>query len=241
MNVIIAENYDLLSKKAATIIATEMNEKPDGIFGFATGSSPVGTYKELIKMYEERIIDFSKITSFNLDEYIGLNKEHDQSYYYFMHENLFNHVNMREEYCNIPNGMADDMEAFCNEYENEMQKAGGIDLQILGIGPNGHIAFNEPTVYFPDKTHTVKLTDSTIEANARFFENKDMVPKEAVTMGIGSIMRAKKIVMVVNGKGKAEAVRRMLKEDVNPNVPASILRYHPNVTVILDKEAASLL
>jgi glucosamine-6-phosphate deaminase len=200
--------------------------------GFATGSTPVGTYQELVRLHKEGILDFSGITSFNLDEYYGVPVTDPNSYRYFMEENLFSHVNIEPGVTNVPDGMAKNANEECGRYEEMIQKAGGIDLQLLGIGHNGHIGFNEPDSYFPANTHLVDLTESTIDANARFYQTRDEVPKQAVTMGIGTIMRAKSILLLAGGKDKADIIEKTMTGPITPQVPASILQLHPDVTVI---------
>ncbi len=241
MRLIRAKNYEDVSVKAGNIIASVINLKPDCVLGLATGSSPIGTYKELIKKYEAGELDFSQVKTVNLDEYVGLSKDHDQSYAYFMRNNLFDHVNIDQNNCNIPSGLTNDPEAECAAYDKLIASLGGTDLQLLGMGPNGHIGFNEPDEAFFPATHCVKLADSTIDANARFFATRDDVPKQAYTMGIWGIMQAKRVLMVVNGKNKAEAVKAALTGPVTPKVPASILQLHPDFTLVADEEALSLL
>ncbi|WIV12255.1 glucosamine-6-phosphate deaminase [Proteiniborus sp. MB09-C3] len=241
MRIMIVNDYEEMSKKAAHIIASQIVLKPNSILGFATGSTPINTYKELINLYKNGVIDFSEVTSFNLDEYFELSKDNPQSYDYFMKANLFNHINIDDDRINIPNGMTDNIERECAEYEKKMKEAGGIDLQLLGIGRNGHIGFNEPADHFQSDTHLVQLDDDTIEANSRFFDSVDEVPTKAISMGIGSIMRAKKILLFASGTGKAEAIYDTVKGPITPRVPASILQLHPDVVIIADKEAASRL
>lgn len=240
MRIIVCDNYDLLSKKAAQIVGSQMILNPKSILGLATGSTPIGMYKNLIKMYEEGLIDFSKTTTFNLDEYYQLPINNDQSYHYFMDENLFNHININRENIHIPNGMADDIDAECVLYD-KMIDDNGIDIQILGIGNNAHIGFNEPTINFNKGTHMVTLDESTREANARFFNSLDEVPTKAITMGTGSIFKSKKILLLASGANKAEAIYNTVHGKVTPEVPSSILQFHKDVIIILDKEAASLL
>ena len=240
MRIIVCDNYDLLSKKAAQIVGSQMILNPKSILGLATGSTPIGMYKNLIKMYEEGPIDFSKTTTFNLDEYYQLPINNDQSYHYFMDENLFNHININRENIHIPNGMADDIDAECVLYD-KMIDDNGIDIQILGIGNNAHIGFNEPTINFNKGTHMVTLDESTREANARFFNSIDEVPTKAITMGTGSIFKSKKILLLASGANKAEAIYNTVHGKVTPEVPSSILQFHKDVIIILDKEAASLL
>ena len=233
------KNYDELSRKAASVIAAQIINKPDSVLGLATGSSPVGTYQNLVKRYQEGELDFSEIKTANLDEYKGLTMENDQSYYYFMYSNLLRHVNIDMKNTNIPNGMAEDAKAECQRYEAVIKGLGGVDLQLLGLGHDGHIGFNEPDDHFVAQTHCVDLTEMTIEANKRFFASADEVPKQAFTMGIGTIMRAKKILMIVSGADKAEILKKSLYGPVTPQVPASILQFHPDVTVIADEAALS--
>ena len=237
MKLIKTANYDEMSRKAANIIAAQMILKPNSVLGLATGSSPIGTYKELVKMNQAGDIDFSDITTVNLDEYRGLPRDNDQSYYYFMNDNLFNHVNIDKARTHVPNGMVEDAEVECGNYEALIKEVGGVDLQLLGLGHNGHIGFNEPSEEFDKVTHCVDLQESTIEANKRFFASIDDVPRQAYTMGIGTIMAAKKILVVVSGKDKAEIVKKAFTGPVTPHVPASILQMHPDVTVVCDAEA----
>lgn len=235
MKIVTVKNYDELSSKAASMIAEQIHTKPNSVLGFATGSSPIGTYKELAKMHNQGKLDFAGVTTFNLDEYCGLHKKHPQSYYYFMMENLFNHINVAHENINLPSGTAKDFAKECERYEKKIAAAGGIDLQLLGVGSNGHIGFNEPADVFYNKTMQVKLADSTINANARFFENKEDVPKTAISMGIGTIMAAKKIVLVA-GADKFHLVKELEKPIVSPQNPVSILHYHPDCTIICVKK-----
>ena len=237
MRIIEAKDYKELSKQAANIIAAQIVMKPDCVLGLATGSSPIGTYDQLVEKYENGDLDFSKVSSVNLDEYRGLDHENDQSYYYFMHEHLFDRVNIDAENTNVPDGTNPDAEAECKRYEELIRSYGGVDLQLLGIGADGHIGFNEPAPIFEKETHCVDLTESTIEANKRFFASADDVPKQAYTMGIGTIMRAKKILVVVSGADKADIVAKAFFGDVTPEVPASILQMHPDVTIVGDAEA----
>ncbi len=240
MKVIVEKNYKDLSKKTAEIVRDEINKKPNLILGLATGSTPVGTYEELIRMHKEENLDFSKVTTFNLDEYIGLSSDHPNSYHEFMKENLFKYININEENTYIPDGEAENIEKYCKEYDEKIENLGGIDLQILGIGENGHIAFNEPAEKLTLATHITGLTESTINANSRFFDSIDEVPKTSITMGIGSIMKAKKIILLASGKNKAQVIKELLKEEaITTLIPATMLLLHPDVTVILDEEAAS--
>ncbi|WP_066506762.1 glucosamine-6-phosphate deaminase [Abyssisolibacter fermentans] len=241
MKIIVVDNYNEMSKKAANIIASCIVLKPNSVLGLATGSTPLGVYKELIKLYENSDVDFSNVCTFNLDEYYGITKDNDQSYSYYMKENFFKHVNLKEENTHIPDGTCKNVDTMCQSYEDIIKQHGGIDVQILGIGQNGHIGFNEPDDKFVADTHLVKLKEDTVNANSRFFETIEDVPKEAVSMGIKAIMKAKKIILIANGINKAEAIYKTIKEDVTPEVPASILQFHSDVTVIVDKEAASKL
>lgn len=239
MNIIKAKDYADMSRKAANIISAQIIMKPDCVLGLATGSTPIGTYKQLIDWYEKGDLDFSKVSSVNLDEYRGLSHSDPQSYYYFMHENLFAHVNIREDATHVPDGTDPDAVRACAAHEQIIRSLGGIDLQLLGLGNNGHIGFNEPGAAFEKETHCVDLTKSTIEANSRFFTSIDDVPTQAYTMGIRSIMMAKKILVVVNGENKADAVANSFFGPVTPQVPASILQMHPDVTVVADEAALS--
>lgn len=241
MKIIHAESYDDLSRKAAEIIAAQIKSKPDSVLGLATGSSPVGTYKELVKMYESGELDFSRISSINLDEYVGLDGTSDQSYRFFMNDNLFDHVNIDKSNTNVPNGKAEDRDAECSRYDVLRSEIGPIDMQLLGIGENGHIGFNEPSDEFIYETHVVTLTDSTIMANSRLFADPADVPRYAMTVGMETIMTAKKVLLVANGAKKAQALRDTVSGPVTPRVPASILQQHPDVTIIADAEALSLI
>ncbi len=233
------KDYDEMSRKAANLISAQVLEKPDSVLGLATGSSPIGTYKELIRRYEMGDLDFSGIRTVNLDEYKGLSGDHDQSYRYFMDTNLFDHVNIDKANTNVPNGLAEDADAECARYDELVRSMGGIDLQLLGIGHNGHIGFNEPEDIFRKETHCVALTESTINANARLFAKKEDVPRYAFTMGIRNIMMAKKIVMVISGADKADIVKKAFFGPVTPQVPASILQLHPDVAIVGDEAAFS--
>ena len=241
MRIIKAKDYDDLSRKAANIISAQVLLKPDCVLGLATGSTPIGTYKQLIEWYEKGDLDFSAAKSVNLDEYRGLTKDNDQSYYYFMYNNLFKHININMENTNVPDGTEPDSEKECSRYENVIEAYGGVDLQLLGLGPNGHIGFNEPDKDFPRTTHCVDLTQSTIEANKRFFASVDDVPKQAYTMGIGTIMKARKILLVVSGADKAQILHDVLCGPVTPEVPASILQLHSDVIVVADEAAMAKL
>lgn len=240
MQLFIEKDYLAMSKKAAQIFADEIRKKPNLVLGLATGSTPIGTYKELIRMYEEEGLDFSQVVSFNLDEYYGLTPDNPQSYNYFMFEHLFNRINIQRQNIHIPDGRASDIEKFCREYDKKIESFGGIDVQLLGIGVNGHIGFNEPADKLILGTHLTDLTDDTIQANSRFFDSPDQVPTKAITMGIGAIMKAKKIVLLANGKSKAEIMAKLVNADyVTTEIPATLLKLHPDVTVIMDREAGA--
>ncbi|WDV45882.1 glucosamine-6-phosphate deaminase [Clostridiaceae bacterium M8S5] len=241
MNIIIVDNYEEMSKKAASIIMSCVVLKPNSVLGLATGSTPLGMYKELVKAYKRGDVDFSNVLSFNLDEYYGINKDNSQSYNYYMNENFFKHINIKKENTFIPSSKIEDLDQACKYYDQIINKHGGIDIQVLGIGQNGHIGFNEPDSKFVGETHLVNLKEDTINANARFFSSVDEVPKKAISMGIKSIMKAKKIVLLASGESKAHAIYSAVKGDITPEVPASILQLHPDVTVILDREAAMML
>ena len=241
MKIIRAKDYNDMSRKAANIISAQVILKPDSVLGLATGSTPVGMYRQLVNWYEKGDIDFSQVHTVNLDEYLGLAPDHDQSYRYFMQQNLFDHINVRPENTNVPNGLASDPEAECRRYNEVIAGLGGIDLQVLGMGHNGHIGFNEPEEAFELETHVVDLTENTIQANARFFASKDEVPRRAITMGIMAILRARHILVVVSGEDKAEIVRRAFAGPVTPLVPASILQMHPHLSLVGDEAALSLL
>ncbi len=236
MKVIKAKDYDQLSKIAADIIAAQVIVKPDCVLGLATGSSPIGIYEYLVKKYENGELDFGETVSVNLDEYVGLGGDHGQSYRYFMQEHLFDHVNIKPENTFVPNGCADDLNAECREYDARIRRLGGIDLQLLGIGFDGHIGFNEPDDFFIGETHVADLLPSTVEANSRFFESVDAVPKQAISMGMGSIMQARKILLIANGKKKAEVIERAINGKITPQLPASLLQLHGDVTVVYSEE-----
>ncbi len=233
MNIIKAKNYEELSKMAALIIGTQTLAKPDSVLGFATGGTPVGTYAELVRLHKENVLDFSRVKTFNLDEYYNNPITDKNSYYYFMHDNLFNHINIKKESVHLPNGMAPDAVKECERYEKAIDEAGGIDLQLLGIGHNGHIGFNEPSDVFVGATNHIQLTESTINANSRYYSSRDEVPTSALSMGIGTIMKARGILMLISGKDKKEIAEKALFGPVTPQVPASILQFHQNCTVIL--------
>ena len=237
MKIYKAKDYKDMSRKAANIISAQVIMKPNCVLGLATGSTPIGTYDQLVEWYNKGDLDFSEVTTVNLDEYKGLPRTNDQSYYYFMHQHLFDRVNIDPERTNVPNGMEPDAEKECGRYEELIRSLGGVDLQLLGLGHNGHIGFNEPGEAFEKETHCVDLTESTIEANKRFFASADDVPKQAYTMGINTIMQAKKILIVVNGENKADIVERAFFGPVTPEVPASILQLHNDVTLVGDEAA----
>ncbi len=239
MKIYRTKDYEEMSKKAAHIIAAQIVLKPDCVLGLATGSTPVGTYKNLVEWYKNGDLDFSTLSSCNLDEYRGLSPENDQSYRYFMNTNLFDHVNIRKDHTFVPDGLQENSDQACQMYEQIIRDLGGIDLQLLGLGHNGHIGFNEPAEDFPKITHCVDLTESTIQANKRFFEKESDVPRQAYTMGIGTIMSAKKILVVVSGEDKAEILNKIINGPITPQVPASILQLHPDVTIVADNAALS--
>lgn len=241
MKVIVAKNYEEMSKIAAQEIAKLLYVKPNAVLGLATGSTPEGVYKELAELNKQHKVDFSKVTSYNLDEYKGLKGEHPQSYRYFMDTNLFNHVNIDKSKTYVPNGIAENYEVECRRYDEDIENAGGIDLQLLGIGTNGHIGFNEPSDFLNLNTHVTELTEDTIKANSRFFDSIEEVPTEAITMGLGSIMKAKKIILLASGLKKAEIISKLVEDKISTRVPASMLQVHQNVLVIVDQEAGSLL
>ena len=239
MKIYKAKDYKDMSRKAANIISAQVIMKPNCVLGLATGSTPIGTYDQLVEWYNKGDLDFSEVTTVNLDEYKGLPRTNDQSYYYFMHQHLFDRVNIDPERTNVPNGMEPDAEKECGRYEELIRSLGGVDLQLLGLGHNGHIGFNEPGEAFEKETHCVDLTESTIEANKRFFASADDVPKQAYTMGIKTIMQAKKILIIVSGEDKADIVRDAFFGPVTPRVPASILQMHSDVTLVADEAALS--
>ncbi len=235
MKFIEVESYEELSRQAANIIAAQVTLKEDSVLGLATGSSPLGLYKELIKKNQNGDIDFSKVISVNLDEYVGLTADNDQSYRYFMDNNLFNHINIDKANTFVPNGVAEDTDKECEAYDKKIASLGGTDIQLLGIGLDGHIGFNEPDEFFIKPTHKVKLDESTIKANARFFASEDDVPKYALTMGIGAIMNAKKVLLIANGAAKKDIVEKAFFGPITPEVPASILQLHNDLIVIYSK------
>jgi len=240
MQIVPCLDYAEMSRKTARIIATQVQLKPHSVLGLATGSTPIGTYKEIIRFHRDEELDFSNVITVNLDEYYGLSPEHEQSYYYFMRQNLFDHINIPLENIHVPDGLTQDVARTCAEYDGMVASLGGTDIQLLGIGDNGHIAFNEPHTFFFAQTHLVDLNEETIKANARFFASEAEVPRQAITMGMRSILSAKLILLLASGPKKAEAIAEMINGPVDPQLPASILQLHPNVMVIADKEALAL-
>lgn len=241
MRILVCKDYDEMSQKAAQMILSQITLKPNCVLGLATGSTPIGMYENLVRMYQQGIVDFSEVQTFNLDEYLGLLPTNQQSYHYFMNNHLFDHVNINKNHIHIPNGMADSIDEECQRYDQLIEEAGGIDIQVLGIGNNAHIGFNEPTINFEKGTHIVELDESTREANARFFNHMDEVPKRAITMGTGSIFKSRKIMLLATGANKAQAIYDTVYGKVQPEVPSSILQFHNDIVLILDEEAAQLL
>ena len=243
MEVIITSDTKEMGKEGAKVIAEALRKKPNLVLGLATGSTPVALYKELIRMHKEEGLDFSKVTTFNLDEYLGLPPTHDQSYRYFMNTQLFDHINVSKEKTHVLSGIEKDSAAHCKSYEDQIKAAGGIDIQVLGIGGNGHIAFNEPGSAFDSRTRVVDLTQETIQANSdgRFFKDPKEVPTKALSMGMGTIMEAKKIILLANGAKKADAVSKSIEGTPTTDVPASVLQKHKEVVFVIEKEAATQL
>ena len=241
MVVEVVPDYEAMSIRAAQLLALRIRELPTAVVGYATGSTPIGMYKELIRMHREDGLDFSRTTTFNLDEYVGLAPNHNQSYHWFMYHELFSHVNIDPSRIHIPDGVHDDLETHCVEYEEEIINSGGIDTQILGIGVNGHLGFNEPGSSLGSRTRIAALTEDTVKSNARFFNHVDDVPKRAITMGIATIMAAKTLVLLASGQNKAAAIQASLEGPVTAMMPASIVQFHPDVRVIIDEAAASQL
>lgn len=239
MKIIEVDNYEQMSLEAAELIANRLNEHNEFVLGLATGGTPEGAYHLLIEWNKQRKLSFKHVTTFNLDEYIGLDREHESSYYYFMMNKLFNHIDINKDKIHIPNGLAMNLAEECARYEEAIASAGGIDLQVLGIGQNGHIAFNEPGTSFDSKTHVIELTPSTREVNARFFNDPKEVPTKAITMGIESIMSSGELLLLVSGKEKADAMKRLIDGNISEDFPASALKQHPSFTVIADREALS--
>lgn len=241
MNVLIYESEEQIGIAAGNYMCGQVLQKPNSVLGLATGSTPLKPYSQMIELYKKGVVDFSKVTTFNLDEYVNLDVNDKNSYHSFMYENLFDHINIPEENINFLDGNADDPEEECRRYEEKIKAAGGIDIQLLGIGSNGHIAFNEPADCFQRWSHVVTLKESTVKDNSRFFKSIDEVPTQAVTMGIGSIMQAKKILIIAIGENKAKAIKQLIDGNVTPMCPASVLQFHTDVTLMLDKAAASLI
>lgn len=237
MNIIKVKDYDEMSDKACELISDRLNSSEKTVLGLATGSTPEGLYKRLIEQYKTNKISFKNVTSFNLDEYIGLDADHPNSYHYFMGEKLFNHVDIASDKAQLPNGVAEDLNKECKDFEQLIKAAGGIDLQLLGLGTNGHIGFNEPGSKFDGRTAIVDLAQETLDANARFFDAVEDIPTQAVTMGIGSIMKGKEILLLVSGESKAEALASVINGEITEDFPASILQSHDNVTIIADEAA----
>jgi glucosamine-6-phosphate deaminase len=241
MKIYCTQDYKTMSRKAANILSAQVILNPSSVLGLATGSTPIGTYQQLIEWYKKDDLDFANVKSINLDEYAGLPADHDQSYRYFMQTNFFDHINIRPENTYVPDGMAPDLEAECQRYNRIIEENGPIDIQLLGMGHNGHIGFNEPGRAFELNTHVVELTESTIEANARFFASEADVPRKALTMGIKTIMQARRVLVVVSGEDKADIVAQAFLGPVTTQVPASILQMHPDVTLVGDRAALSKL
>ncbi|WP_182199699.1 glucosamine-6-phosphate deaminase [Paraliobacillus salinarum] len=239
MDFIIVDNYEEMSKKASDIFVEKVNQKPDAVLGLATGSTPERFYELLIDAYKQGDVSFEHAISFNLDEYVGISLDNSQSYHHYMNEKLFNHINLPAAQANLPLGETEDLQVACDNYEAKIKDAGGVDLQLLGIGLNGHIGFNEPGTPFEQETHVVDLAPSTREANARFFDSIDEVPTKAITMGIKTIMQSEQIVLLISGEKKADALYQLAEGPITEDFPASILREHPNVIIIADKAAAS--
>ena len=239
MKIYETENYEEMSRKAANILSAQVILKPDCVLGLATGSTPIGTYDKLVEWYEKGDLDFSEVKTVNLDEYRGLTRDNDQSYYYFMHEHLFDRVNIDPENTNVPNGTEPDADKECERYEKLIESMGGVDIQLLGLGHNGHIGFNEPDSCFSKYTHKVALSESTIAANTRFFDREEDVPRQAISMGMQAITQARKILLIASGPDKADALCACCFGPVTPQVPASILQLHQDVTIIADEESLS--
>jgi glucosamine-6-phosphate deaminase len=241
MEIIISATYEEMCKAAAKAVAEVLNSKPNAVLGLPTGSTPIGVYKELARMHKSEGLDFSGVRTFNLDEYVGLKKDHPQSYHYFMHENLFKHINILAQNVYIPSGTTDNYAAFCQWYEQRIKECGGIDLQLLGIGTDGHIGFNEPSSSLGSRTRIKTLARSTIEDNARFFDKIEDVPIYAITMGVGTILEARRIILMANGANKADAVAQTIEGPVTSMITASALQLHPDVTAYLDRAAVAKL
>ncbi|HOT32234.1 MAG TPA: glucosamine-6-phosphate deaminase [Petrotogaceae bacterium] len=238
MKILVCKDYEELSRKSAEIVVSQVNQKKDSVLGLATGGTPVGMYQELVKSYREGKVDFGKVITFNLDEYYGVDPTNVNSYHYYMNTNFFDHVNIDRKNINIPNGMSKDIEKECREYDEKIQSLGGIDLQILGVGLNGHIGFNEPAKELMSTTHITDLTKETINANARFFEDISQVPTKAITVGMATILRSKKIVVLINGKNKSKIFEKIIGKKITTQIPATLLQLHPDVTIVVDEQAA---
>ncbi len=241
MRIIIEEDYQSMSKKAALLVASQVTLKPNSVLGLATGSTPLGMYQELIAMYQLGEINFSEVISFNLDEYYRLPHDNSESYHYYMEHSFFKHVNIKARNTFIPDGMVDDVSKECREYEEQIRRSGGIDLQVLGIGANGHVGFNEPGERLNVTTDLVNLTDDTIAANSRFFDSMELVPKKAISVGMATILKANRVILLASGESKAEAIRDTVSGFVSTQTPSSLLQTHPEVTLIIDDGAASLI
>jgi len=241
IRILIVDSYQELSQLSAGFVAEMVRFKPSAVLGLATGSTPIGMYEELVRLHIEQGLDFSKTTTFNLDEYVGLSESHAQSYYTYMRRNFWDCVNIPSDQVHIPRGDAGDLARECEEYEEGIERAGGIDLQVLGIGTNGHIGFNEPGSDFGTKTHVVRLSESTIEANSRFFASSNFVPREAISMGLQTIFRSRRILLLADGESKARAIRQMVTGDVTPQLPASLLKQHADVMLMVTRQAAAEL
>lgn len=241
MKLVVVKDYEEMSKVAAEVMGKVINEKPDAVLGLATGGTPIGMYKELINMNKAGKVDFNKVTTVNLDEYIGLAGTHEQSYRYFMNKNLFDHINIDKEKTYVPNGLAENIEEEGKAYDKKIDELGGTDIQLLGVGNNGHVAFNEPDKVLIAGTHLTGLTESTIKANSRFFDSMEEVPKTAITMGLGQIMKSKKILLIASGYGKAEAMKELFSGKITTECPVTMLNMHRDVTVIIDEAAAKFV
>jgi glucosamine-6-phosphate deaminase len=241
MKLIQAKNYEDMSEKAAAYIIKQVHSKSNSVLGLATGGTVIGTYNRLVEDYKQSNTSYSNVHTFNLDEYVAMPRSDQNSYHSYMDKQLFRHINLPEDHSFLPHGMANDLQEECQRYEQLIKDSGGIDLQLLGIGQNGHIGFNEPGASFDSVTHIVNLTESTRKANARYFESIDEVPTQAITMGIATIMKSKKILLLVSGESKAEAISRLINEPIHNNNPSSVLKNHPDVTIIADEDALSLI
>jgi glucosamine-6-phosphate deaminase len=241
MNVVIAKNYQELSIQAAQLVTEQITNKRDTILGLATGQTPVGMYQELVRKFQEGEINFSDVITFNLDEYYSLPPNHPQSYHYFMWNTFFQYINIKKENVHLLNGVTENVDEECRHYESLIQKNSGIDLQILGIGDNGHLGFNEPALGLNSKTHLANLSEETIQANSKYFKDIEEVPRQALTMGIGTIMKAEKIILLASGPKKAHVIERTINGPVSTEVPATVLQLHSDVTLLIDQEAATHL